>query len=78
MNVIHCNPSAAQAQYGAPCVPGYNHGAPPTSGGLPFTGADLGLVTGAALLVLTLGVAIRLGGPVRRLGERFGYWLVRR
>ena len=65
---------------GAPSTPSGNQGAPPSTparggagpttaavtggGGLPFTGSDLGLVTGVGLLLLASGVGLR------RLSER--------
>jgi hypothetical protein len=48
---------------------GYSHGhtagfqdaiqSPPSHGGLPFTGVDLGLITAGALLLLAFGAALR-------------------
>jgi hypothetical protein len=42
---------------------GYNHGhqapPPPTPGGLPFTGMDLGLITFGAVLLLAFGATLR-------------------
>ena len=40
---------------------GYSHGQtpPPTPGGLPFTGMDLGLITFGAVLLLAFGAGLR-------------------
>ncbi len=42
-------------------ISGYTHGQPPppTPGGLPFTGMDLGLITFGAVLLLSFGAGLR-------------------
>jgi hypothetical protein len=44
-------------------INGYTHGQPPppppTTGGLPFTGMDLGLITFGAVLLLAFGAGLR-------------------